>query len=154
MTNFSMKFCASLFTAILALTSLSSPARAQSLDAGTNVNVPFGFDFGPRHFEAGHYFIRMQTGDLMAIRNGSDAGLAFFVKERNSLPSKRNKIIFGKYGDKYFIREIWIAGSAQHLYFLKSPAEKNAEKVYLASFNHVGPENVELASVPISYQTK
>ncbi len=153
MTNFSMKFCASLFTAILALTSFSSPARAQSPDSSTKVNVPFGFDFGPRHFEAGKYSVRIQTDELMAIRDGSDVGLAFFMKERNSIPSNRNKIVFRKYGDKYFIREIWVAGSGEHLYFYKTPAEKSAEKMYLAS-NRVLPENIELASVLTSFDKK
>jgi hypothetical protein len=153
MTNFSMKFCASLFTAIFALTSFSSPARADNLDAGTNVNVPFGFDSGSRHFEAGKYSIRVQTDELIAIRNGSDVGLAFFMKERNSRPSNRNKIVFRKYGDKYFIREVWVAGSDRHLYFCKSPAEKSAEKMYLAS-NRVPPENIELASALTSIDKK
>ena len=56
-------------------------------------------------------------------------------------PPDHGTIVFDRYGDKYFLRQVWAAENPNGLECLKSRAEKTA----LLAQNNQAPTTVELA---------
>jgi hypothetical protein len=78
------------------------------------VNVPFAFENGSQHFTAGPYTIRMGSQNMLMIRGKSRAGFAMTLFDEDSHPSKTTKVVFRRYGDQYFLYEVWIEGDTSH----------------------------------------
>jgi len=138
------KFHAGICAAVLAIASLSSTAYAQRPDSLARVNVPFGFEFGSQHFAAGLYTIRMVSEHLMTIEGKSTSGLAMTMRDIDLKPSTQGKVIFRRYGAKYFLREVWQPNETNHMQCVKTKAERKAELTEIAS-NATPEPNVELA---------
>jgi hypothetical protein len=136
------KFSASLIAVILAATPSSLVSQAQNLDESVIVNVPFAFGDGSQNFAAGQYSIRMDDQKILAIRGQSNSGFAMVWFERDSHPADTTKVVFRKYGDQYFLSEIWIAGESTHTYRLPSKQEKREEAA-----NKEAPTEVVVAAL-------
>ena len=92
-------------------------ANAQSLEQRIKVNVPFDFSVGDQNFHAGEYFVQRaqpSNGDLL-VRVSSRDGKATTVRMTFPVLSfdltNKGKLIFTRYGDHYFLSEIWPTGS-------------------------------------------
>jgi hypothetical protein len=118
------KFRAILFVVILAVAPSSAVSHAQDLDDAVVVNVPFVFSDGLQNFDAGRYTIRMGEQRILAIRGESNSGFAMAWFEEYGQPSKTTKVVFRKYGHRYVLSEVWIAGETSHTYCLPSKAEE------------------------------
>ena len=128
MSTLSMwKFSASLLAVILAAAPSSLVSQAQNLDESVVVNVPFAFGDGSQNFAAGRYSIAMDDQKILAIRGESNSGFVMAWLEQDSHPAETTKVVFRKYGDQYFLSEIWIAGESTHTYRLPSKQEKREE---------------------------
>jgi hypothetical protein len=138
------KFHASLCAAVLAIASLSTTSYAQRTDTLAKVNVPFGFEFGSQHFVAGVYTVRMLSEHLLSINGKSNNGLALVMRDTNLKPSTEGKVIFRRYNDRFYLREVWQPNETEHLQCIKTKDERRAERTVLAS-NPVHATNVELA---------
>jgi hypothetical protein len=136
------KFSASLIAVILAVAPSSLVSQAQFVDASMVVNVPFAFGDGSQNFAAGQYSIRMDDQKILAIRGQSNSGFAMVWFERDSHPADTTKVVFRKYGDQYFLSEIWIAGESTHTYRLPSKQEKREEAA-----NKEAPTEVVVAAL-------
>jgi hypothetical protein len=121
------KFRASLLAVILAAAPSSVVSQAQDMGESVVVNVPFAFGDGSQNFAAGRYSIRMDEQKVLAIRGESNSGFAMAWFERDSHPAETTKVVFRRYGDQYFLSEIWIAGESSHTYRLPSKEEKREE---------------------------
>jgi hypothetical protein len=141
MTTLSVnKFRAGLFAAIFAAAPLSS--QAQGPGVIVRMNVPFGFETGTRHFAAGVYTIRMENAHALLIRGVSTSGLALASIEDNGVAAKAGKAVFKRYGDRYFLREISLAGISRRL---RLPATKEQTQVETAYQNTTsGPVEIAL----------
>ncbi len=136
------KFSASLIAVILAAAPSSLVSQAQNLDESVVVNVPFAFGDGSQNFAAGQYSIRMDDQKILAIRGQSNSGFVMAWFERDSHPAETTKVVFRKYGDQYFLSEIWIAGESSHTYRLPSKQEKREEAA-----NKEAPTEVVVAAL-------
>jgi hypothetical protein len=123
-TQSSRKFRAIMFAAILAVAPFSVASHAEDLEGAVFVNVPFAFEYGSQHFTAGLYTIRMNYQNIMTIRGKAGSGIAITWFDEDHQPSNTTRVVFRKYGEKYFIDQVWIAGEATHTYTLPSKAEK------------------------------
>ena len=65
-------------------------------------------------------------------------------KTSATAPTK-GKLVFHRYGDKYYLREIWTAESSHGLECPKSRAEKVSQSESLNAQNQSAPSTVELA---------
>ncbi len=119
-----LKFRGICFAIILAVAPLSAASHAQNIEDAVVVNVPFAFSDGSRNFAAGLYTIRVDDHKILAINGELGSGYVMTWFEEDSHPSKTTKVVFGKYGDQYFLHEIWIAGETTHSYCLPSKTEK------------------------------
>lgn len=77
------------------------------------VNIPFQFMVGERAYPAGEYLVTSVIPER-TLRISSAAGnLAAFVTVEPlyaQRPSASNHLVFNRYGNSYFLEEVWIAG--------------------------------------------
>ncbi len=144
------KFHAALCAAVLALVSLSSPTHAQGSTVVAVARVPFPFEFGSHHFEAGRYTVCMQGDHVMTIQSATDSGAAITMWDIDMKPSERSEMGFRNYGGRLFLREVWTAGETVHLQSVESKAEKQARRSEVASIHAITPD-VEIALLQVPH---
>jgi hypothetical protein len=135
-----LKFRVGVIAAALAITPFSPVCRAQDAGLLIQVNVPFAFDTDSQHFDAGVYTIRTENEHILRFQGESQSELVMTWVEDNAQQALKGKAMFQKYGDRYFLSEISIAGKSRHLYFWPSRAEQE-----LQVGNKTEAMNVELS---------
>ena len=93
---------------------MSAAAHAQTTHM--NVNVPFDFTVGRVTLPAGEYEVKAEGpwgGPLLSIHNvHSNAGsLVASISCRSQKPAADSKLVFHRYGQQYFLAEVWNANS-------------------------------------------
>jgi len=125
------KFATTLFAAILCVFPIPTPAHAQTgLTYGlpsARVTVPFAFECGSRHLEAGTYEIKPVTNHIISLHKAysGDSGTMLMVMQDDSsrIPTK-SKVVFHQYGGTYFLSEVWQGGHAGYAHAPLTKAEK------------------------------
>lgn len=92
-------------------------ASAHAQNAGNNlrVTIPFDFVIGGKTLPAGDYDVRMEDSrTMMKIQHLEQSTGAFvLVHPVQGLDAQnRSKLIFRKYGNEYFLSQVWTAGRA------------------------------------------
>ena len=134
----------SVIACALAVGSLASApsASAQSSMTMAVVNIPFAFQTERQTLPAGIYRIDRQSGNLIRLAGPGNAG--GFVMTHDAIKTHtpdHGTIVFDRYGDKYYLHQIWTAGHSIGLECPKSRAEKAA----LLAQNEQAVTSVELA---------
>src|SRR5262245_32818454 len=117
-----------LLSAIVGATFVS--AQAQSLSNRITANVPFDFSIANKKLPAGKYSIvraRANSDDsVLAILDGDGHSKEIRVSIPVSSFEAKNKptLIFHRYGDQYFLSEVWSAGETTGRQFPRSSAER------------------------------
>jgi hypothetical protein len=141
------KIRAAVVVASLAVSFGSAALYAQSQTMRISVNIPFAFEVGSNHFAPGTYFLGDPQEHFLSVRGPSGTALAMNWREASLSPATESKVVFYRYGDRYFLREVWTKGSADHLLCPESKAEHRVRKIQQAA-NHAPiatPTNVEIA---------
>jgi len=139
----SRNFRTTLFAAVLAAT--LSPAMHAQTQAPTKAKIPFAFQVGSAHLKAGTYTVSNLAEHIISVRCGSKSGLALTRRETSFRPSTSGKIVFRKYGDKYFLAEVWTKGDVDHMTVAKSKVEETVRKMQTKTAS-IAPENrIEVA---------
>jgi hypothetical protein len=102
-----------LFT-LLALGLLFATASAYAQTA-LKANVPFNFIVAGNTLPAGEYTIQsLDTNAGVLIIRGSDKSQKMVMANScaSAKPSDTTKLVFHRYGDRYFLSQIWTAGNA------------------------------------------
>ncbi len=128
--------------AMLALTvavTLMTSATSTHAQSGTIVaSIPFEFNVGDKALPAGQYSVRRATanGNVLAIQN-RDAGRAA-MRLTNSIRAgkvpENAKLVFHRYGPRYFLAEVWSSGESTGRQLLKSNEERTIESQLAAVF--------------------
>jgi len=109
---------------------LTAGAMGQSMRSNQIVQVPFPFIVAEHTLPAGRYF----------VTNIGETRLRIFSAERQSAlvqtqtvqghsPEGSGKMIFHRYGDVYFLAEVWAPGQDVGQQLTKSRAEKEMRKL-------------------------
>ena len=124
-----------LAAALLATIATPQPVTAQSIHNPVAVTIPFSFENGSQRLPPGRYTVSMILGNILQVRSDKD-GTNFMVHPDVSLnPAEKSKLVFTRYGNHYFLREVWAAGVSTHMLCRKSPAEKQLQQLILAQNN-------------------
>ena len=91
-------------------------ANAQSLEYRLTANIPFDFTVANKKLPAGKYWIRRgqsSNGDLLMQISSTDGQsnvyrLTIPVTRLN--PNREGTLVFHRYGDDYFLFQVWPAG--------------------------------------------
>jgi hypothetical protein len=108
---------------VLVLATLPALAHGPVMEA----DIPFSFQAGSKTFPAGHYLLsRLTVGGSWLIRNGdSECYGAFNTFSLNSNDLTKLRLVFHRYQDQYFLREVWTPNGA--LAVPKSAAEADVQ---------------------------
>jgi hypothetical protein len=113
-----------LVSAATFITLGSALARAQTIEA----KVPFAFVVRNDVLPAGTYRIRSVGTNLLQIETRdsrvSELSITHFD---NSGPAGKNRLVFTKYGDQYFLRQILCESASINSALPASPLEKMAK---------------------------
>ena len=108
----------------------SVSANAQSLQYRLTANIPFDFSVAGKKLPAGKYWINRSQqgiGDMVVQISSTDGHsnvtrLTIPVSVFN--PVQKSTLVFHRYGDEYFLSEVWPAGAATGREFPKTRAER------------------------------
>jgi len=104
--------------------------QAQSLQYRIRVNIPFDFSIANKKLPAGNYSVgrAIQNSDntVLSILDGrghtreARLSIPVFAAEAKNQAT----LVFHRYGDEYFLYQVWTAGETTGRQFLKSSAER------------------------------
>jgi hypothetical protein len=143
-----MKTRSLVIAAVMALTVMASTRVAQAQQTLV-VNVPFDFVAGNTMLPAGEYSVQI-SGPLqtLILIDRKDATAAAFINTNAAsarAPQTQSKLVFNRYGDRYFLSQVWTAGYAQGRQLRKSDREK---EMALVAKNQVQDQVTLVASLP------
>lgn len=115
---------------VVALTLISAAASAAQSRMAT-ADVPFDFVAANKTLPAGHYNISASTAgsEVLKISASQKSATVFAM----TIPLSRNKatdkgkLVFRRYGNRYFLAEIWAGGEREGQKLQKSREEKAIE---------------------------
>ena len=94
-------------------------------------NVPFDFSVGDKTLPAGVYTVMpMTTQNVLRIRHEDSRAAALVIT--NDAPARRGqdqtRLVFHRYGDQYFLAQVWTAGDVNGRELRKSRTERELVK--------------------------
>jgi hypothetical protein len=108
-------------------------AQAVQAQQSLVVNVPFDFTAGSTTLPAGEYSILKSTIDtsLLTIQR-ADLSVSIIIPTMAAVSSDRqseSRLIFHRYGDRYFLSQVWSAGNSRGRVLSKSASEKEVATI-------------------------
>jgi hypothetical protein len=127
-----MKTRALVMAGMMALTAMASTRVAQAQEMMV-VNIPFDFVAGNTTLPAGEYSIRVVAPEqTVLLINRKDAAASAFMNTNAVTKTEiqtESKMIFNRYGDRYFLSQVWTAGNSRGRQLLKSAREKEMAQI-------------------------
>lgn len=128
-----MKKQALTLIGVLGLLLAAGSAFAQTINL--RANVPFKFIVNKETMPAGQYSIKSlgdSAGRTLFISSSDQSEkttvIANGVEDRAA--SKQTKLVFLRYGDRYFLSQIWVEGNSSGHQLPKSPREAEVAMDY------------------------
>lgn len=90
-------------------------------------NIPFSFTVDKMAFPAGEYTVRNSGTAGVLLISGEDSsqrGLISTMGIEASKSSSQTKLIFNRYGDQYFLSQVWVRGEASGRELPRTRTEK------------------------------
>ena len=119
---------------VMAIIVAGVSAQAQTLQYKLNVDIPFDFTVSGQKLPAGKYSVgraHEASGDsVLQVRStdGHSTANRFSIPVVNFRTKSRAELIFHRYGDQYFLSEVWPAGGGTGRAFVKTHAERDLER--------------------------
>jgi len=120
-------------TATLFVLSLIVAAQVAQAEELMSVNIPFQFVAGNMTLPAGEYRVQKWDRDsaVLFIRC-SDSKTTVIVPTHPAEAKEvqtQHILVFNRYGNRYFLSQVWTAGSIRGSQLFKSPGEKELARV-------------------------
>ncbi len=116
-------------TATLFVLSLIVAAQVVLADEPMLVNIPFAFVAGNVTLPAGEYRVQKLDGSsavvLISCADASASAMVLSNAAQAKETQTQSKLIFKRYENRYFLSQVWTAGSIRGRELLKSRAEKD-----------------------------
>src|SRR5262245_38545326 len=147
-----------LFT-ILAVVGTSSLVSGQSLADRLRANIPFDFTVRNHKLPAGEYVIGRTmpfSGDLILGISGPAGGESAFVTSavQSLFPKRKAILVFHRYGDEYFLVELWQAGATTGRAINKSSPEREIESKTAGSAGTASEKTIKREIVSIAVDSE
>jgi hypothetical protein len=143
-----MKYTTLKTLAIFGLFFMLAAASAHAQSANRiAANVPFDFSVGDAKLKAGDYTIRHEGSQMLAVTSADGKTRALLLAPRTVRRSRSDvpeKLVFHRYGNQYFLSEVWISRGIDGNGLYASAAERRLTKE-LAKTN-AGPEKIEMVA--------
>ena len=130
---------------LIALGLLFITASAYAQTVNVKANIPFDFAVDQQTMPRGEYKVEtISTGSSQSLLIRSTDGSVQKVQLGRSCEllraSESSKMVFHRYGDRYFLAQVWTAGNSFGYEFSESRLEKELAKASTAT-------NVSIASL-------
>jgi hypothetical protein len=113
--------------ALVGLGLLLATASASAQTVALKANIPFNFIVNKAELPAGEYSLsNLGTTGMVTLIQSTDRQVAKMVLPNactSGQPSEKTKLVFHRYGDRYFLAQVWTAGSDQGRELPKSRRE-------------------------------
>jgi hypothetical protein len=109
------------------------------------IHVPFDFVAGGKQLHAGDYTVgraRTDGESALIIRSLDGRDAAIVITNAGGSPAARAAMSFRQYGERYFLSEVSIPGTASVRELPKAGAEKKAERELVEEAKAAGPKSV------------
>jgi hypothetical protein len=109
-------------------------------------SIPFEFNVGEKTLPAGEYRVQSVNGSFVRIQS-EDRKTSAIVLSTSVIGKARDeaKLIFHRYGNRYFLSQAWVDGETEGLQVPKPRAERAMQRE-LAEMKKAG-ESVAIAAV-------
>ena len=124
--------------------------RAQETD-NVAVTIPFDFAIGGKTLPAGGYYLRRSLEGpriVMQIRSKDD-NQSFYLSThplQGRDVQAESKLVFNRYGDQYFLSQVWIAGRTDGQELARTSRERVLQREIARS--KTKPEAIAVAGRP------
>ena len=133
-----MKRQAVSLISLLSLLLVAGSAIAQTIRV--RADIPFSFAVGSKTLPAGTYDLGTISDDTKMLqlraRNGNTGMTVVSNAAENLKPADRTKLVFNRYGDRYFLSQIWLAGETRGRELPKSNREKEVATELAKDLTH------------------
>jgi hypothetical protein len=127
-----MKTRALVMAGMMALTVMAFSRVAQAQEMLV-VNIPFDFVAGNMTLPAGEYSIKVTAPErTLLLIDRKDAAASAFMNTNPVVKTEmqtESKMIFNRYGDRYFLSEVWTAGNSRGRQLSKSRREMEMAQI-------------------------
>lgn len=115
--------------ALAFVTALASSAQARG--KMIRADIPFDFIVGDKTLAAGRYSVAQMMsnsggGILVKSREGNESALRLSLAVLGNTPRQKTSLTFRRYGNAYFLSQVWLSGLSEGREVLKSKAERAA----------------------------
>jgi hypothetical protein len=123
--------------ALFGLVIVLSMSSVQAQTSGkTKVRIPFDFVAGKSKLKAGTYSVRQLSDNALVIRS-EDNGTSAILSAPLSIGTRANeagrRLVFNKYGDWYFLSQVWLRADSGRQLFPTSAETRAAREFRLAT---------------------
>ena len=142
-----------VFTAItmlgLLLTLAGASVHAQSRTK-IEATIPFDFTAGETNLKAGVYSVKFISHNALLLRSADGKKSAIIVAPRaiGGETKKPERMVFHRYGDRYFLSQVWMLRTDSGRELDPSKAERALAKGLLVAKGNAKPVTVQVAAVP------
>ncbi len=115
-----------LAAAVAVALSAAISAQGQMVTRAT-AQIPFEFNVGSQAFPAGKCEITLNVhpGVVRVWCEGArDGAMALSSRVTKTLPVRQGKLVFNKYGERYFLSQIWLPGQWAGHELMKAKVER------------------------------
>ena len=121
-----------LLMAVIGSAAVSTKAQSSYV---VRANVPFEFNVGDKTLAAGKITARELATGALAISNLDQRQHAIRIAHQvaSSNQNGRAKLVFRKYGNRYFLTQVWVPGY-DGMEFQKSKSERAIERETMQEF--------------------
>ena len=118
----------SILSSAIVMGVFASTGSAQTLNGHQlQATIPFAFQAGSKQMPAGVYQITVQD-HVMLLQDRDPgkyvAGYLIVTPSADGAAQTKGRLVFHRYGDRYFLREVWEANSKQGITCSGSSEEK------------------------------
>jgi hypothetical protein len=102
----------------------ASTAVGQTKPGDTIVDIPFAFTVSNHTLPAGRYIVTRPSQKFLRIFNSQNHGTFALTNRVEGKAPESGKMVFHRYGNAYFLSEVWVSGSRTGRKVLQSRSEK------------------------------
>jgi hypothetical protein len=125
--------------AVCLLASFAVVGTVSAQDHAATATVPFGFNVGAKWVPPGTYTITsdVESPEHISIRNADGKVVLMTIAQPDGQLSNRNKLVFTKYGEQYFLHEVLCSACGMNIALPGSKHERIVRSRHLeAGLSH------------------
>ena len=115
-----------LLTLVGVLTLVLGASSAFGQTIRVKVNVPFDFIVTGKTLPAGSYAVRFDAGrSVLSVQSVDSRETTMFLASETEKfePAEQTKLVFRQYGNRYFLRQVWMGGNSEGIELPKTRRE-------------------------------